>query len=210
MACKDNRLKAGVLAMGVSLALIALPASALADGGVTPPGSTTTPPPTSTAPPPEDACSIGGGGVGSTSSCGPVGKAKLLRSGLAVAPADAPRAVKRAIRFANQIVLGKPYRLGGGHRLPWVLDSAYDCSGTVSWALHGARLLNSPVPSGSFSRWGVDGPGRWISVYFNGGHAYMTIAGLRLDTSMTRGIGPGWSRHMRSSAGYEVRHAPGL
>ena len=122
-------------------------------------------------------------------------------------PADAPRSVRRAIRFANQIV-DKPYRLGGGHRLPWRLDSAYDCSGTVSWALHGARLLRSPLPSGSFRRWGDPGLGRWISVYYNGGHAYMTIAGLRLDTSMVPGSGPGWSTKMRSSAGYAVRHAP--
>jgi hypothetical protein len=209
LACKDIKLKAGVAAMGVSLALIGLPASALADGGVAAPSDTSTPPPTTTTPPPEDACTIGGGGVGTTSSCGPTGKATLLSTGLAVAPADAPGAVRRAIRFANQIV-DLPYRLGGGHRLPWLLDSAYDCSGTVSWALHGARLLRSPVPSGSFRRWGEDGPGRWISVYYNGGHAYMTIAGLRLDTSMVPGNGPGWSTHLRSGAGYAVRHAPGL
>src|SRR5207247_8349491 len=67
------------------------------------------------------------------------------------------------------------------------LDTAYDCSGTVSWALHGARLLRGPVPSGSFQRWGEPGLGRWITVYFNGGHAYATIAGLRLDTSMVPG-----------------------
>ena len=206
MACKDNRLRAGALVIGIGLALAASPASALADGGVASPG--TTPPPTTTTPP-EDVCTIGGGGVGSASSCGPTGTATLLSTGLAVAPADAPGGVKRAIRFANQIV-DLPYRLGGGHRLPWRLDSAYDCSGTVSWALHGARLLRSPVPSGSFRRWGVAGPGRWISVYYNGGHAFATIAGLRLDTSQVPGSGPGWSTTMVSSAGYQVRHAPGL
>jgi hypothetical protein len=211
LACKGFRLKVGLAAIGVGLALIASPAGALADGGggVAPPSepASTLPPPTT---PTEPACSIGGGGMGSTSSCGPTGKATLLSSGLAVAPADAPTAVNKAIASANQIVIGKPYRLGGGHRLPWTLDSAYDCSGSVSWALHGARLLRSPVPSGSFSRWGVYGPGRWISVYYNSGHAYAVIAGLRLDTSMTAGVGPGWSTKMRSSAGYSVRHAPGL
>jgi cell wall-associated NlpC family hydrolase len=197
--------------IGVTLALIGLPAAALADGGgVSAPSypvTTTTPPTTTT--PTDPACSIGGGGMGSAASCGPTGKARLLSTGQAIAPADAPAAVRRAIRFANQIVY-LPYRLGGGHRLPWTLDSAYDCSGTVSWALHGARLLGAPVPSGSFSRWGVYGPGRWISVYYNGGHAYTVIAGLRLDTSMVPGNGPGWSTKMRSSAGYSVRHAPGL
>jgi hypothetical protein len=204
----ENGLKAGILAVGISVMLIAWPASALADGGVTAPGDSSTPTSTTTTPPP-DACTIGGGGVGTASSCGPTGTATLLPTGLAVAPVDAPRAVKRAIRWANEIV-SLPYRLGGGHRLPWQLDSAYDCSGTVSWALHGARLLRAPVPSGSFRRWGDIGPGRWISVYYNGGHAWMTIAGLRLDTSQVPGSGPGWSTKMVSTAGYAVRHAPGL
>ena len=208
MAFHDLRLKVGLVATGVGLALAGLPAAAMADGGVAAPGSST-PPPASPAPPPSDACTIGGGGVGSASSCGPTGTATLLPSGLAVAPVDAPPAVKRAIRFANQIV-NLPYRLGGGHRLPWRLDNAYDCSGTVSWALHGARLLSSPLPSGSFRTWGVYGPGRWISVYYNGGHAFATIAGLRLDTSQVPGNGPGWSTKMVSTAGYAVRHAPGL
>jgi cell wall-associated NlpC family hydrolase len=208
LACNKNGVKAGVLAAGISLMLIAWPGNALADGGTAAPGDPSTPPPTTTTPP-EDACSIGGGGVGSASSCGPTGTATLLPTGLAVAPVDAPSSVKRAIRWANEIV-DLPYRLGGGHRLPWRLDSAYDCSGTVSWALHGARLLKSPVPSGSFRRWGAYGPGRWISVYYNGGHAWMTIAGLRLDTSQVPGNGPGWSTKMVSTAGYAVRHAPGL
>jgi cell wall-associated NlpC family hydrolase len=205
LACKEKKLKAGLAALTASLALVAMPASALAAGGVAAPSDSTTPPPTTT----EEACTVGGGGVGTTSSCGTTGKATLLSTGIAVAPADAPPAVKRAIRFANQIV-DLPYRLGGGHRLPWRLDSAYDCSGTVSWALHGARLLDSPLPSGSFRRWGEYGAGRWISVYYHGGHAYAVIAGLRLDTSMVPGSGPGWSTKMRSSAGYSVRHAPGL
>jgi cell wall-associated NlpC family hydrolase len=209
LACNKNGFKAGLAAIAGSAALIAFPAGALAAGGGVSASGSSTPPPTSTTPPPSDACTVGGGGVGSTSSCGPTGTATLLSTGLAVAPVDAPRSVKRAIRFANKIV-DLPYRLGGGHRLPWKMDNAYDCSGTVSWALHGARLLKSPVPSGNFRRWGETGAGQWISVYYNAGHAFMTIAGLRLDTSQVPGSGPGWSTTMVSSAGYAVRHAPGL
>ncbi len=208
LACNKNRLKAGLAAIAGSAALITFPAGALAAGGGVSASGSSTPPPTTT-PPPSDACSVGGGGVGSTSSCGPTGTATLLSSGLAGAPVDAPRSVKRAIRFANKIV-DLPYRLGGGHRLPWKVDNAYDCSGTVSWALHGARLLRSPVPSGNFRRWGETGVGQWISVYYNAGHMYAVIAGLRLDTSQVPGSGPGWSTTMVSSAGYAVRHAPGL
>jgi cell wall-associated NlpC family hydrolase len=205
LACNANAVRAGLAALAAGLVLAASPAGALAaKGGVAAPSSSAPAPTTTTGEP----CTIGGGGVGTT-DCAPTGKAKLLSTGLAVAPADAPAAVKRAIRFANQIV-SLPYRLGGGHRMPWKLDTAYDCSGTVSWALRGARLLDSPLPSGSFRSWGVSGVGRWISVYYTSGHAYMTIAGLRLDTSMVPGNGPGWSTKMRSGAGYTVRHAPGL
>jgi cell wall-associated NlpC family hydrolase len=211
LAC-NNGLRAGLAALGVSIALIA-PATALADGGGVSAGggsASTAPPPTTTTAPPSTACSIGGGGVGDGTSCAPTSKAKLLPTGYAVAPADAPAAVKRAINWGNEIV-NLPYRLGGGHRLPWRLDTAYDCSGTVSWALHGAHLLSSPLPSGSFARWGVPGPGRWISVYYNAGHAWMTIAGLRLDTAMVTGNGPGWSTKMSEPVtAFRVRHAPNL
>jgi cell wall-associated NlpC family hydrolase len=205
---REKWLKARAVALGVGFAMAAWPAGALAQGGggVSAPdeSSPPPPPPESTTPAPPEACTSGGGGVGDSSTC-PTGKAKLLSTGQAIAPADAPGRVRRAIRYANMIV-DKPYRLGGGHRLPWTLDSAYDCSGTVSWALHGGRMLRSPLPSGSFSGWGAPGLGRWITVFYNGGHAYAVIAGLRLDTSMVAGDGPGWSRHMRSSAGYRSRH----
>ena len=112
--------------MVASAALIAFPAGALAAGGGVSASGSSTPPPTTTTPPPSDACTVGGGGVGTTSSCGPTGTATLLSTGIAVAPADAPGPVKRAIRFANKIV-DLPYRLGGGHRLPWKVDNAYDC-----------------------------------------------------------------------------------
>jgi peptidoglycan hydrolase-like protein with peptidoglycan-binding domain len=135
-------------------------------------------------------------------------QAVLGSDGLAIAPASAPEEVKAAIEAANRIV-GKPYRYGGGHQR-WE-DSGYDCSGAVSYALHGAGLLKSPLPSGSFMSWGDDGPGSWISVYAHGGHAYIVIAGLRFDTGYNNaGSGPRWSEKMRPDGGYTVRHPPGL
>jgi hypothetical protein len=143
------------------------------------------------------------GGVTPGGDDGPTGKAKL-HDGKAIAPTDAPRRVVNAIEAANEIVKGKGYCLGGGHAR-WK-SKCYDCSGTVSYALHGGRMLDSPMPSGAFRKWGKKGKGEWITVYANGGHMYAVIAGLRLDTSMTAGAGPGWSRQMRSSKGYKKRH----
>jgi peptidoglycan hydrolase-like protein with peptidoglycan-binding domain len=138
----------------------------------------------------------------------PGAKATMASDGLhAVAPADAPQQVKDAITAANEIV-GKPYKYGGGHG-SWN-DSGYDCSGTVSYALHGAGLLSRPLSSGEFGSWGVSGRGSWISVYYNSGHAYALIAGLRLDTSGSGGKGPRWHTDMRSTSGYAVTHWRGL
>jgi cell wall-associated NlpC family hydrolase len=106
--------------------------------------------------------------------------AQLLPDGTAAAPADAPPQVQQAIFAANKIQ-AMPYVYGGGHGD--FEDDGYDCSGTVSYALHGAGLLDSPLDSGSFMRWGEAGPGTWITVFTNPGHAYAVIAGLRLDTS---------------------------
>jgi cell wall-associated NlpC family hydrolase len=143
-----------------------------------------------------------GGTSTETETTGPPGKAKL-RKGKAIPPSDAPRRVVKAIEAANEIVKGKGYCLGGGHSR-WK-SKCYDCSGAVSYALKGARMLDSPLPSGSLARWGKKGKGDWITVYANGGHAYAVIAGLRLDTSMTAGAGPGWSKEMRSSRGFKKR-----
>jgi hypothetical protein len=139
----------------------------------------------------------------------PGAKAKL-KNGLATVPARAPRKVQRAIRAANRIVKGKPYCYGGGHG-NWN-DNCYDCSGSVSYALgkKGARVIDAPMPSGSFMRWGKRGRGRWITTYANGGHMYAVIAGLRLDTSQTAGEGPGWSASKLHQAGFRVRHPRGL
>jgi peptidoglycan hydrolase-like protein with peptidoglycan-binding domain len=138
----------------------------------------------------------------------PGAKATMSSDGLhAVAPSDAPPEVTDAITAANKIV-GKPYKYGGGHG-NWE-DSGYDCSGTVSYALHGAGLLDTPMSSGEFGGWGVSGKGAWISVYYNSGHAYAVIAGLRLDTSGSGGKGPRWHTDQRSGSGYSVTHWRGL
>src|SRR5688572_29578444 len=135
----------------------------------------------------------------------PAKKAKIV-NGYAIAPRSAPRRVKMAIEAANEIV-GKPYRYGGGHAS--VKDRGYDCSGTVSYALIGAKLLKRPLDSTGFMSWGQKGKGKWISVYAHGGHAYVMIAGLRLDTGyrdpsgrsygQAPGTGPRWNRAGRDT-----------
>jgi hypothetical protein len=148
--------------------------------------------------------------------------AKLLPDGSAAAPADAPPQVQAAVWKANEIQ-DKPYIYGGGHRQ--FEDDGYDCSGTVSFALHGGGLLDSPLDSGSFMKWGEAGAGQWITVFTNRGHAYAVIAGLRLDTSSagvpTRATttatfkkaterGPRWRPTQRSARGFKRRHPVGF
>jgi putative peptidoglycan binding protein len=134
--------------------------------------------------------------------------ATLGSDGLAIAPASAPQQVKDAIAAANRIV-GKPYKYGGGHGR-WE-DSGYDCSGSMSYALHGAGLLNRALTSGDFMRWGSAGKGSWITVYAHSGHGFLVIAGLRFDTGYNNaGSGPRWSTKMRPTDGYTVRHPDGL
>ena len=157
----------------------------------------------------------GGGGASFVPPPTPPAKAKLV-DGRVIAPASAPRRVKRAITAANRIV-EKPYIYGGGHS-PFekgVLAAGYDCSGAVSYALYGGRFLLSPLPSGSMMSWGRTGPGRWITVYAHGGHAYAVIAGFRFDTSMHDADAPGpssgprWSRTLRESSAFVARHPRG-
>jgi cell wall-associated NlpC family hydrolase len=155
----------------------------------------------------------GDSGGGDTSAGGgippapttPGAVAELLPNGDAVPPAGAPPQVVRAIQFANRIN-EKPYVYGGGHQ-SW-RDKGYDCSGSVSYMLHGAKIIDSPIPSGALAKWGLPGEGLWITVYANGGHAYAVVAGLRWDTS--GGKGPRWHEDMRSSAGYKIRHYEGF
>ena len=152
------------------------------------------------------------GGVGANSQAAgdALGQHARIVDGRAIAPTGAPRKVVRAIEAANRIVKGHPYCYGGGHGR-WE-SSCYDCSGSISYALgsKGARLIDAPMPSGSFTNWGRRGKGRWITVYANGGHIYAIIAGLRLDTSMTAGDGPGWSRKQLPRPNFRVRHPAGL
>jgi hypothetical protein len=140
------------------------------------------------------------------------GAVAQLVDGVAHAPEAAPEPVKKAIWAANAIVR-HPYRYGGGHARGFV-DHGYDCSGTVSFALHGGDLLDSPLDSSSFLRWGEAGAGDWITVYTNPGHAYALLAGLRLDTSAAgdRGgaRGPRWRPALRSTRGFKARHPAGF
>src|SRR4051812_32823257 len=179
------------MAMGLVLALAptALAAGSTSGGAAGPTGGTQAAPP---PPGPAPADVTPGPTV-------PGVKAKIGPDGQALAPADAPDQVKYAIWAGNQLQ-DKPYEYGGGHQS--FVDTGYDCSGTVSYALHGAGLLQTPFDSNDFASWGEDGPGQWITVYTNPSHAYMVVAGLRLDTSKAGDLrgqnGPRWRKKLRS------------
>jgi cell wall-associated NlpC family hydrolase len=136
------------------------------------------------------------------------GALATMRGTRALAPASAPTAVKRVIAAANRIRT-TPYVWGGGH-LRWV-SAGYDCSGAVSYALHGGKLLEAPLVSGSFATWGEAGPGKWITIYANKAHVYMVVAGLRFDTGGdTPGeTGPRWHAEPPYPKGFVVRHPVG-
>jgi hypothetical protein len=175
----------------VAACAFASPAAAQSGGASSPAPTTPTTPPTTTP-----------------------GVATLMADGSAVAPANAPTPVRKAINAANRIRF-KPYLYGGGHR-SWKAKG-YDCSGAVSYVLHAAGLLKKrPLASGGLARmWGTDGVGQWITVYANKSHAYAVIAGLRWDTSavgeaLNNGSGPRWRSTARSSTGYRAKYRPGL
>jgi peptidoglycan hydrolase-like protein with peptidoglycan-binding domain len=134
-------------------------------------------------------------------------RATVGADGLATAPAAAPDVVKRIIAAGN-VIAKTPYVYGGGHG-KWN-DAGYDCSGSVSYALHGAGLLASSMPSGGFITWGLAGPGQWVTLYTKSSHIFMVVAGLRFDTSGRSVHGTRWQVEQRSSAGYVVRHPPNL
>jgi hypothetical protein len=135
-------------------------------------------------------------------------KATIGPDGRAIAPESAPQEVKDVIAAANEIH-GKPYKYGGGHGR-WK-DSGYDCSGAMSYALHGGGLVDRPMTSGDFMSYGDRGKGSWITVYAHGGHGFLVIAGLRFDTGWNNaGKGPRWSAEMRPTKGYTVRHPSGF
>jgi cell wall-associated NlpC family hydrolase len=180
------------VALIAAAALVAGAASASAQtGGSVPPGETTTTP----------------------TPTGVPGVATLAPDGTAVPPSDAPRPVRKAINAGNRIHT-LPYVWGGGHNRKF-RGAGYDCSGAVSYVLHAAGMLKSPLSSGPLARsWGQPGIGRWITVYANKSHAYAVIAGLRWDTSavgeaLNQGSGPRWRATPRSSVGYTARYWPG-
>lgn len=153
-------------------------------------------------------CDTGGMSAAEVDVCTPTAKAKLLGNGMLIPPKSAPPRVKAVIAAANKI-RSKPYVWGGGHARWW--DRGYDCSGSVSFALHGGKFLESPLPSGPMEKWGEEGEGRWITVWANAGHAYAEIAGFRWDTSGDEGgeTGPRWHEELRDNVGFVARHPAG-
>jgi peptidoglycan hydrolase-like protein with peptidoglycan-binding domain len=133
--------------------------------------------------------------------------AQIGSDGLAIAPASAPPQVQAIIAAGNQIA-SKPYKYGGGHG-KWN-DSGYDCSGSVSYALHGAGLLDTAMPSGDFTDWGDPGAGQWVTLYAKSSHIFMVVAGIRFDTSGRTKNNTRWQADMRSTSGYTAVHPPGL
>ena len=199
------------IALSVVVLLMSVVAVSPATGQTPAPPTTPTPAPAPT-PTAAPAPTTGGAAYGVVFQPTTPGLVATFNNGIAYAPEQAPDAVKQAIWAANSIV-GLPYRLGGGHKLKFT-DSAYDCSGTVSFALHGAALLARPRDSSSFLRYGQAGKGAWITIYTNPSHAFVVIAGLRLDTSAAgdpSGLsGPRWRPNLRSTRGYKARHPVGL
>ncbi len=134
-------------------------------------------------------------------------QATIGPDGLAIAPASAPARVRAIIAAGNEIH-AKPYKYGGGHGR-WK-DSGYDCSGSMSYAFHGAGMLRQALDSTGFMGWGEAGRGTWVTTYANAGHSYMVVAGLRFDTSGRAEDASRWHTDMRSARGYAVRHPTGL
>jgi hypothetical protein len=206
------------VALGLSALLAVVPARAHASstGGMSygsPHGGTAaqaqaspgTPAPTASAPVP--ASTVVPGTPVAPTAPPPVPPATVGPDGLAVAPAGAPAQVVGLIAAGNAIA-SLPYRYGGGHR--GFDDVAYDCSGSVSYALHGAGLLDATLDSTGLGRWGDAGPGTWITVYANKGHAYLVVAGLRFDTGGRATGGSRWQAAPRTGRGFKVRHPAGL
>jgi hypothetical protein len=149
------------------------------------------------------------GGKGGTN----LDQAAIDSRGLAIIPDTAPRKLVALMHAANDVA-HKPYVYGGGHgRVAgevWT-DSAYDCSGSVSYALAAAGYLKGPETSGTLMGFGKPGPGKWVTIFANAGHTFMVVAGLRFDTSGRQNTGTRWQpADARSYAGFTVRHPIGL
>ena len=147
----------------------------------------------------------------------PTSKTRINPDGTATAPAGAPAAVEAMVTAGNQII-GTSYCVGGGHG-NWQ-SSCYDCSGSVSYVLHAAGLLNSSEDSTGLESYGVSGPGRWVTIYSDPGHAFIVIGGRAFDTAnyggpnIPSGSGPRWRTNplgnLADGGNYVVRHPPGL
>ena len=133
--------------------------------------------------------------------------ATINADGTATAPAGAPQVIVDLFTAANKIAT-LPYRYGGGHKS--FTDTAYDCSGSVSFALHGAGLLDYTMDSTMLESFGDAGPGQWITIYANADHTFLTVAGVRFDTSGQSAAGTRWQPAERSTKGFVVRHPTGL
>lgn len=183
---RRRKLKKGGRPAALLFALVLLPPAAQAAGEDVPWGAGCMPVPA--------------GAVRTAADCG-----ASLVNGRAIAPPGAPTVVKRVIAAANQI-RHQPYVWGGGHR-SW-LSHGYDCSGAVSYALHGAGLLDVTMVSGQLAGWGEAGPGKWITVYANAQHVFMVVAGLRFDTrDDPPGVsGPRWHRAWVDPHKFAARH----
>jgi cell wall-associated NlpC family hydrolase len=139
----------------------------------------------------------------------PPAQVTLSAAGLAQAPAGAPLAVQQIIAAGNQIAT-TPYLYGGGHQ-SWTSPGGYDCSGSVSYVLHAAGLLASPLVSGALASWGTAGVGTWVTIYANAQHVWMMVAGLRFDTGGLQSTPASrWQAAAVSTTGYAVTHPPGL
>ena len=137
-------------------------------------------------------------------------RAVLTPDGLAVPPLGAPPAIQQVIQAGNQIA-HLPYRYGGGHVT--YQDTAYDCSGSISYVFQAAHLLSDSVVSGNLMSWGDRGPGKWITVFANPGHTFIYVAGLRFDTVALAERGDRWSTRAADEpdlSTFAVRHPPGL
>jgi cell wall-associated NlpC family hydrolase len=182
---------------GASTAVKKTAATPGSDPGLTDAGPAPTGPATSGTPRQADTA----GGSGS------VNQATALPNGIAVPPLEAPDAVRRMIEAGNSIAR-TPYLWGGGHG-KWI-DKGYDCSGSVSFVLASAGYLQGPLDSGHLAQWGDAGPGKWVTIYANATHTFMEVAGIRFDTSGQRVNGSRWQPDGRPTAGFAVRHPPGL
>lgn len=152
------------------------------------------------------------GSDGSTAGRDLVSRATLNPNGTATIPTDAPARVAAIIQAGNEVAR-KPYVYGGGHgrfaNSVWS-DTAYDCSGSISFTLAAAGMIDRPMTSGELADWGEPGPGKWVTIYANAEHTFMYVAGLRFDTSGRQITGSRWQTATRNLNGFKIVHPRGL